>query len=104
MHAYIKVGLIRVDQFVLLTKIIRFQNSLQVEPVHTIRDKVLSDEICQLIKALLKGGICIAGGIQHLLVVPDLCVDPEEGLLVFAAEGAGEEEKAVVIFDPHFLA
>jgi hypothetical protein len=38
------------------------------------------------------------------LVVPDLCVDLEEGLLVTAAEGIGEEGKAVVIFDQHFLA
>jgi hypothetical protein len=66
--------------------------------VHTIRDQVLSDEICQLIKALLEGDVCIAGGIQHLLVVPDLCVDTEEGLLVFA----GEVKKAVLVFLRHF--
>ena len=54
-HVYVHVGLV--------LKFIRVQNGLQVRTVHTIRDKVLSDEICQLIKALLEGGVCIAGGI-----------------------------------------
>jgi hypothetical protein len=54
-HVYVHVGLV--------LKFIRVQNGLQVETVHTIRDKVLSDEICQLIKALLEGDVCIAGGI-----------------------------------------
>ena len=87
-HIFIKVGRI----------IILLQNGLEVKPVHAIWDKALSDELGQLIQALLERGIWIAGVFPHFLVVPDLCVDPEEGLLdPPQRKSAGEEEKAVVI-------
>ena len=84
--------------------IILLQNGLQVESVQSIRDKALSDEICQLKEALLERCIFMAGVSHHLLVVPDFCVDSEEVLLdpILQRKSAGEEEKAVVISERHF--
>ena len=82
--------------------IILLQNGLQVEPVHTIRDKIISDELGQLIEARLERFKCNPGTFHHLLVDPDSCVDPKEGRLVNSAEGAGEEEKATVSLYRHF--